>query len=164
MTLTSPMTARQWIDHLELERHPEGGWYKETYRSALQLPAEATDQQGPRAAATVIYFLLQHQERSHFHRIASDEHWFFHGGQALHIHVLQQDYTRLDLGLQQPQAWVPAGAWFAAELVVPEPEAFALVSCVVAPGFDFADFELAQASALQTEYPQQAALIQRLCL
>lgn len=164
MSLTSPMTAQQWIEHLKLERHPEGGWYTETYRSGLQLPAVATGQQGARAAATVIYFLLQHQERSHFHRIASDEHWFFHGGAPLHIHVLQQDYTCMDLGPGHPQAWVPAGAWFAAELVVPESDAFALVSCVVAPGFDFADFELAQASPLQAEYPQQAALIQRLCL
>ena len=117
--------------------------------------------------ATVIYFLLQADEYSHFHRIASDEHWFFHAGSALSIHVLnhaEPDYVCLELSPTNPQQWVPAQNWFAAELSSSDPDAFVLVSCVVAPGFDFADFELAQASVLAPNYPGHEALIKRLSL
>ncbi len=162
-------TAQQWIQHLELQQHPEGGWYKETYRSDLKLPAESIAMQGPRAAATVIYFLLQGHEKSHFHRIQSDEHWFFHGGSTLNIHILnnnasKENYRCLPLGPTHLQQWVPAKQWFAAELQAPTPEAFALMSCVVAPGFDFADFALARADALQQQYPEHRELVKRLCL
>lgn len=163
----STLSASEWIEKLKLTRHPEGGWFRETYRSALEILAESTQQAGSRSASTVIYFLLQHKEYSHFHRIASDEHWFFHAGSTLSIHVLKAsspNYICLELGPESPQQWVPAKDWFAAELQSSDPDAFVLVSCVVAPGFDFADFELARADTLSPHYPEHKALIERLCL
>ncbi|MEY3751039.1 MAG: hypothetical protein RLZZ186_1458 [Cyanobacteriota bacterium] len=146
----------QLISQLQLSPHPEGGHYRETYRASTLVQTE----RGPRPASTAILFLLRAGERSHWHRIHSDEAWHFHGGGALLIHELnasgQLRSTRLGMNLQggeQPQHVVPAGHWFAAE---PTPDsAWCLVSCTVAPGFDFADFELATATQLA---PHAAAL------
>lgn len=158
------MQARieELVSQLQLQPHPEGGFYAETYRSAVLVPTPA----GPRPAATMIYFLLTAGNFSAFHRIASDEGWHHYEGASLHVHVLHTDgrYECIKLGKEAdavPQAWVPAGAWFASE--VAGPEGYALVGCTVAPGFDFADFELADAVALSARYPAQAALIAALC-
>ncbi|MBY0466335.1 MAG: cupin domain-containing protein [Burkholderiales bacterium] len=162
-----PMTSAQTcIEQLALQPHPEGGYYRETYRSAHTLPvlqpADATP--ALRNVCTGIYFLLEAGNFSAFHQIASDEMWHFYAGQA--IEVLQIDTvgtltcTRLGPDLLNgdvPQHVVPARTWFASR--VAQGGAFALVGCTVAPGFDFADFELAKRHALCNQYPQHRALI-----
>lgn len=156
------MTAQEIIQHLQLLPHPEGGYYRETYRSAQMLEtAEGTD----RSVSTAIYYLLENEDKSHFHRIKSDELWFFHQGQALEIILLTPGQpTRLVLGSnfsrgELPQAVVPANTWFAAHLK--HRTGYALVSCTVAPGFDFADFELADRAALLAEFPQWPELVEQ---
>jgi predicted cupin superfamily sugar epimerase len=132
------------IEQLQLSPHPEGGHFRETYRGSQTVPTP----RGPRPASTAILFLLQAGERSHWHRLHSDEAWHFHGGGGLLVHELSPSgvaqTTRLGMELsrgEQPQHVVPAGHWFAAEPA--RGGAWSLVSCTVAPGFDFADFELA---------------------
>jgi predicted cupin superfamily sugar epimerase len=164
------MTADYFIDHLQLQPHPEGGFFKETYRSAgfisqACLPNTFT---GPRHYSTAIYFLLRQNDFSAFHRIASDECWHFYEGGSLLIHVIDEkgNYSRTQLGRkihenELLQFVVPAQCWFASE-PLPGTE-FSLVGCTVAPGFDFADFEMADAKTLSEKYPQHRNLIQRLC-
>ena len=155
------MNANDRIQSLELLRHPEGGWFRETYRSKATID-------GKRAVSTAIYFLLEAGELSHLHRIDADEHWHHYEGACLKIHVFDaQGYRPLLLGPLSvagatPQCWVPAGAWFGAEVV--EDEGYALVGCTVAPGFEFAQFELAEAETLQSHWPKHRALIERMTL
>ena len=143
------------INALGLERHPEGGWFRETYRSTEMFPSAALPPRfsGGRSFCTAIYFLLNKGEFSAFHRIKSDELWHFHIGARITIHVItpEGDYWTLPLGADlfagdSFQTFVPAGCWFGAE-VTGESE-FSLVSCTVSPGFDFADFEMAGRDAL----------------
>ncbi|GAB3835643.1 cupin domain-containing protein [Hymenobacter jeollabukensis] len=156
------MSAPDIIRDLQLAPHPEGGYYRETYRSAQALTNSAGQ---PRSVSTAIYYLLENADKSHLHRIKSDELWFFHQGQPLEIIVLRDNQAqRIVLGLdvaagEVPQAVVPAGAWFGARLR--HGAGFALVSCTVAPGFDFADFELAERTALTREFPQLQELIEQ---
>lgn len=162
-------TAKDYINFYKLLPHPEGGYYKETYRAAENIPRTALPQRfsSDRSFSTAIYFLLEHGNFSAFHRIKSDECWHFYTGGRMHIHVLQKDgnaetvYLGADiLNGEQFQFVVPAGCWFAAE-VAPE-TLFSFVGCTVAPGFDFADFELADADELSKLYPQHEALIRKL--
>jgi predicted cupin superfamily sugar epimerase len=159
-----------WVKYLDLLPHPEGGYYKETFRSLEQIPPAGLPARfnGSRSLYTAIYFLLEQGNFSAFHRIQSDECWHFYAGDALLVHVLHTDgrYECIQLGNQpdkgeQFQAMVPAGAWFASE-TAPR-GVYSLVGCTVAPGFDFADFELADAAGLSAQYPENASLIQRLC-
>jgi predicted cupin superfamily sugar epimerase len=134
-------------EQLDLAPHPEGGWFRETWRSPVTLtpPGYA----GPRAAATAIYFLLHPGERSRWHVVRSDELWMWHSGGPLDLTLggsadAPADGTTIVLGAdvgvgQQPQAVVPGGVWQCAAPAGAEP---VLVSCVVSPGFDFADFRL----------------------
>ena len=151
-------TARDWIESLRLSKHPEGGYFRETYRSVtvVDLPGFA----GPRAVATAIYFLLPAGEVSVLHRIKSDELWHFYAGQPLTIHVITTDgrATTILLSGEQPQAIVRAGCWFGATVA----SEYALVGCTVAPGFDFHDFEMGERAALLAAYPQHRLLIERL--
>ncbi len=162
-------TAAQWIETLQLQRHPEGGWYRETYRSPERIPADALPDRfgGARSFATAIYFLLEGGDFSAMHRIRSDELWFFHAGSPLVITAIAPDGTlsRQTIGCDPagsafPQALVPAGSWFGARLL--DPASYALVSCTVAPGFDFADFELAHRYDLLALYPHHDAVIAEL--
>ena len=154
--------AQQRIRRLQLLSHPEGGWYRETYRASEMVQYNGQ----PRSASTAIYFLLEAGQISTLHRIDADEQWHHYEGQRLRIHVLTEDgYTShvlgpLDMEGAQPHCWVPAGAWFGAEVI--EPDGFALVGCTVAPGFEFSAFELADAETLIKTWPDQAALIQRM--
>lgn len=159
-------TAQTCIDHLALLPHPEGGYYRETYRSAttMAVPGSAPDTPAQRNVCTGIYFLLEAGNFSAFHQIQSDEMWHFYAGQALEVLELDEAgmLTRTRLGPDLlngdlPQHVVPARRWFASR-VVPG-GAFALVGCTVAPGFDFADIALAQRHTLSARYPQHAALI-----
>jgi uncharacterized protein len=153
-------TAAYWRETLQLTQHVEGGSFRETYRAPLVLQQPA----GPRAASTGIYFLLEDGEFSAFHRIASDEMWHFYDGVTLHIYEIKPNGTlyvhRMGRDIaqgEQLQLVIPAGSWFASS--VEETGGFALVGCTVAPGFDFADFELAERAALSQLFPQHAGLI-----
>jgi predicted cupin superfamily sugar epimerase len=158
--------AQHWIDHLHLQPHPEGGFYRETYRAALTLPHSALPGHGgDRSASTAIYFLLAGDQFSAFHRIRSDELWHFYSGSGLVVHVITPpgEYQQLLLGSrpdEQFQAVVPAGCWFASSLR--HRNSYALAGCTVAPGFDFADFEMARRGELIAQYPQHRAIIERL--
>jgi len=161
------MTAQYYIEHLQLQPHPEGGYYKETYRSAGSIAADYLPENvsGDRSYSTAIYFLLQQGDFSAFHRIKSDECWHFYDGGTLLIHVLHQNgeysCTRLGKNIHEGEVFqyvVPAGAWFASEPA----SFFTLVGCTVAPGFDFADFEMANREALGLQFPMHRELISRL--
>jgi hypothetical protein len=161
-------SAQQWIERLKLEPHPEGGWYRQTYRAPLMLPRSALPGYGgDRAASTAIYFLLTGDQFSAFHRLRSDEVWHFYAGSALIVHVIEPGgtYSMLLLGSdassgEQFQAVVPAGCWFGSSLR--HPDSYALVGCTVAPGFDFADFEMAERNELAVRFPQHRKIIERL--
>ncbi|MBU4200472.1 MAG: cupin domain-containing protein [Verrucomicrobia bacterium] len=161
--------ASYWIDQLALRKHPEGGYFRETYRAKESLAASALPRRfsGDRRLSTAIYFLLQGQDVSRFHRIKSDELWHYYAGSALTLHVLDPagGYTTIRLGPNPEQgelfqACLQAGNWFGA--TVDDPHSYALVGCTVAPGFDFADFELADRRQLLISHPQHAAIIRRL--
>jgi hypothetical protein len=164
-----PKDANYWIQKLALEPHPEGGFYRQTYKAALVLPREALPPQfsGPRAVSTAIYFLLEGKNFSAFHRLRSDELWHFYVGGALVVHVIDEQgrYSEIQLGTdpdagQVLQAVVKAGCWFASRLR--DSNSYALVGCTVAPGFDFEDFELAKRAELIERYPQHRELITKL--
>ena len=154
---------------LGLEPHPEGGFYLETYRSARSLPTPA----GERPTSTAILFLVTSGSISRLHRLRSDELWVFQGGLPLELATIAaggEAQTRLLGGLEEqdsaawlPQALVPGGSWQGARLAggphLPADRAWALVACVVSPGFEFEDFELGEREALLAGYPQHAGLI-----
>jgi predicted cupin superfamily sugar epimerase len=137
--MTEPgLTARDVIARLDLKPHPEGGHYRETFRDPQPVD-------GSRAASTAIYFLLARGERSHWHRVDAAEVWHYYAGSALILRIADntgalavQLGPNLSAG-EQPQAVVPSHAWQAAESTGD----WTLVGCTVAPGFDFAKFELA---------------------
>ncbi len=157
-------TAQDWISQLHLLPHPEGGYYKETYRSKEESGFKGF--KGQRNISTAIYFLLEEKDKSHFHRIQSDELWFFHEGSSLEIFILGEEQVEIiSLGKnvdknEQLHAVIPAGVWFGA--LVKDQQGYALVSCTVAPGFDFRDFELGKKKALINLFPQHGSLIDTL--
>jgi hypothetical protein len=155
------------VNRLELKPHPEGGYFRETYRSAELLAELPKRFQGPRSISTAILFLLPHGHFSALHRIKSDEVWHFYRGAPLSVVSLAPDGTRHDYHLEASleadqtfQAVVPAGHWFGA--YVAATEGWSLVGCTVAPGFDFADFEIGTRDALCKLYPQHDKLVRRL--
>lgn len=148
------------IRALHLAPHPERGWFAETYRSPLVA--------GGRNASTAIYFLLSAaQPGTYLHRLKSDELFHLYEGGPLDVLLLAPDgsHTAPVLGLdlargERPQIVIPAGTWFAAELR--EGRSHCLFGCTVAPGFDFADFELAEGPELAARWPAAAERIRRL--
>lgn len=163
------LSSSYWIEQLHLQHHPEGGWFTETYRSADIVRHEAlpTRYSGDRCASTSVYFLLTSDEFSAFHRLQSDEIWHFYTGGATVVVTIDSEGRRNDIRMgsnpergEHFQALLPAGTWFGA--YVEEPNSFALVGCTVAPGFDFADFELAQRGELVRLFPQHEHIIQKL--
>ncbi len=168
--ITLQMTAEQLIQQYNLQPHPEGGWYKETYKSNEQIAGVALPGRfgGDRAFSTAIYFLLERGNFSAFHRIKSDECWHFYAGDPLMVYVLPEDgqlktiQLGNDIGKGQLfQYVVPAHCWFASR---PAPDSnFCFVGCTVAPGFDFADFEMAKSAPLCASFPQHTAAIKELC-
>ena len=158
-------TAKNWINQLALEPHPEGGFYKRIYASDHKIETAS----GQRPVVTSIHYLLEHGDFSAWHRIKSDELWYYHAGQSLTIHVLHptgQLESKI-LNERNLMQAVPAKAWFCAELTnsqeSPQTQPYVLVSCVVAPGFDFEDFEMGDTEDLVTVYPQHHDIICRLC-
>ena len=161
------MTAAEWIARLGLVPHPEGGFFRETYRSAERVAADCLPGRfaGDRALSTAIYYLLHGDAISALHRIKSDEVWHFHAGSALELVTISPRgvVSRARLGTAadaSPQAVVAAGDWFGARVV--DTGSYALVGCTVAPGFDFADFELADRATLLRQFPQHRADIEAL--
>ncbi|MEH0157840.1 cupin domain-containing protein [Limibacter armeniacum] len=165
--------ANYWVDKLALKSHPEGGFYKEIYRSKLILDHYVLPKRfrGDRSAATAIYYLLRGGEFSAFHRIGADEGWHFYAG-TTSMEVIEIKSNGLlkkhRLGQQVEEgesffAVVEGGSWFAARPVSESPDVYALVGCTVAPGFHFDDFELAISEDLERTYPQHKELIKELC-
>lgn len=162
-------TAADWIERLHLTPHPEGGYFIESYRSPHTLATAHLPRtyDAPRALATAIYFLLEGGDFSAFHRLKGDEIWHHYGGGALTLHRIDPDGS-MDAAIlgndltagERPQVIIPAGTWFAA--AVSDPNSYALAGCTMAPGFSFADLELADRDALVRAYPEHAAIIARL--
>ena len=156
-------TSHEWIEKLGLVRHPEGGWFREVYRSSEVIPHAALPERfdGDRAFSTAIYFLLESGDFSAFHRIRQDEIWHFYAGSPLTVHCINENgaYSRVHVG-EIPMAVIPAGWMFGATVDVPS--GFALLGCTVAPGFDFADFEMPPRSELLREFPVHRDIVERL--
>jgi predicted cupin superfamily sugar epimerase len=158
--------ADYWIHKLQLAPHIEGGAYIQTYRSGLiisqnNLPSTFY---GPRPASTAIYFLLKKDMFSAMHRIASDEVWHFYYGDPLIVYEIDSNGNLVQHLLgnnpennEQFQCVVKAGNWFGSK--IKEGGDYSLVGCTVAPGFDFADFELANREALLKLYPHHTNII-----
>ena len=156
------MNGKEIVERLGLQEHPEGGFYKETYRSNQTIK---TDKNVYRNISTAIYFLLENENKSLFHRIKSDELWFFHQGEALEIVYIKEGVlntiilgNNLENG-EVVQATIPANTWFASR--VKNLKGYSFVSCTVAPGFDFADFELAKREDLSNEFPNLKETIEK---
>ncbi len=165
----SIMTAQEYVQALNMQTHPEGGYFVEMYRSAEMVPADALPDRfgGARTMSTAIYFLLESHHISALHRIQSNEVWHFYDGGPLDVFVIEPngELRIIRLGRDMAagevfQAVVPAGCWFGSK---PAPgSAFSLVGCTVAPGFDFTDFELADQSTLIAQFPEHEAVIRQL--
>lgn len=156
-------SAIDYINNLELLPHPEGGYYKETYRSSSLIEGNGEFPCG-RAFATAIYFLIEANNFSAFHKIKSDETWHFYGGSALEVIELDAvgKLTSTVVGSdilngQLLQYTVTAGNWFASRVLNGAP--FSLVGCTVAPGFDFRDFEMAKRQELLKSFPMHSDII-----
>jgi uncharacterized protein len=145
--------VQELIERFGLEPHPEGGWYRETYRAARTLPGTT------RSVCTAILYLLAAGQRSRLHRIDADELWHFHRGDPLHVVELVRDApARVHvLSAEQPQVVIPAGSWFGA---TPGPGSrWTLCGCTVSPGFEFSTFELGETARLLAEFPLANAQI-----
>jgi len=163
------LTAEYWIEHLNLQKHPEGGYFKEVYRSTDQIPAEGLPDRfsGSRHISTSIYFLLKEDDFSAFHKILSDEIWHFYTGVAVKIYSIngKGELSELLMGpdplaYQAYQCTINKENWFAAELI--NKKSYALMGCTVSPGFSFEDFELGRRSKLIKQFPKHKSLITRL--
>jgi len=163
-----PKTAAYWIEKLNLIEHPEGGYFREIYRSAEAIQGEHLPKRftGPRAFSTSIYYLLEGDDFSSFHRLKADEVWHFYSGCPLTIYsinlqgILSQIILGSDLAQGEVfQAVVPAGSWFAA--TPNESHSYTLAGCAVSPGFEMDDFELGKRGALVKKFPQHKQLIER---
>jgi uncharacterized protein len=157
------------ISHFELEKHPEGGYFRETYRSPDVLSPAGMPPRYPRArnASTSIYYLLEGKDMSVFHRLRSDETWYFHEGNPLAVYLMDpaNGLRRVILGShpvkgEEYQCPIPAGTWFAAHLL--DSTGYAFIGCNVAPGFDFEDFEIGKREELLGQFPQHGDTIRLL--
>lgn len=153
-------TARFWIDKLQLQKHPEGGWFKEIYRSNEVIPASVltTGFSGSRSISTSIYYLLKGEDFSALHRIKSDEIWHFYAGtSAIEIISIEEGKIRKQFLGDNPQVnqcfqiVVSKNTWFAARLV--NKDGFTLVGCTVSPGFHFDDFEMSNQELIR-QFPE----------
>lgn len=161
--------ANYWIKELKLIPHPEGGHYAETYKSQVYSSENEVAQcKNRRQCASLIYYLLNKEECSAFHRLLSDEIWLFHAGAPLNLYLIDpKGNLRIETLGAQPereenlQVFIPADTWFAAELN--QKDSYSLMSCLVSPGFEWNEFELADKDLLSREYPEHASLINRLC-
>ncbi len=157
-----------WIKNLELKKHPEGGYFKETYRSDEMINEAALPSRyrGDRAISTAIYFMVSSDSPSKFHKVNSDEMWFYHAGGSLIIYTiddlgtLKEHLFGCDFGNnERPQILIPKNTWFAA---CTDKGDYVVLSCTVAPGFDFKDFELGNRQSLIGNFPDHTDIINRL--
>lgn len=158
------MTAQEWIHRLNLIRHPEGGFYHQSFIADEVIRSESLD---ARQLYTSIYFLLESGDVSRFHRLKSDELWYYHTGSSLTVHTINPDgtYRAAKLGLdiesgQRPQVLIRGGTIFGA--TVDDASTYSLVGCMVAPGFVFDDFELFERKQLLADYNQHETIIRKL--
>ncbi|EGA89801.1 hypothetical protein GPDM_08330 [Planococcus donghaensis MPA1U2] len=159
------MNAQERITRLDMTAHPEGGYYKQSFVSPEKVTTASHPQE--RNLYTSIYFLLQSHDISHFHRLKSDELWYFHAGEAVTVHILDENgsYRAEKLGLdiaagERPQVLVEKGSIFGS--TVDAEATFSLVGCMVSPGFDFADFELMVQSELLERFPKHEEIIKKM--
>ena len=160
---------QSWISKLELVPHPEGGYFKSTYEAAERITDKelGVNFEGQRKLFTSIYFLLTSDNVSHFHRLKSDELWYFHAGSPLTVHVLYEngEYEEIKIGInlehgEVPQYLVPKNSIFGSSVM--EKDAYSLVGCMVSPGFEYQDFELFTQKELLQKYPQHKDIIIKL--
>ncbi len=163
--------AQYWIKKLKLVKHPEGGYFREVYRSDELISKKHLPNRYSsfRAFSTSIFFLLKSDEFSAFHRLKSDEIWHFYDGSPLLLYMIDLNgkLTTIKAGRNPDnnevlQIIIPKGFWFAAEVTVNN--SFSLVGCTVSPGFDFEDFELARREELITKFPRHKSLIEKLTI
>jgi len=163
------VNAQYWIEKLNLEKHPEGGYYLETYRSQDTIKHDGLSSRPTqsRNCCTAIYYLLSDQEFSAFHRLKSDEIFHFYSGSSLIVHIINKkgEYHQVKLGQNFVkndtfQLVINQGDWFASE--VSEPHSYSLIGCTVAPGFDFNDFELGLRAKLIKLYPNHEDIITKM--
>lgn len=163
------VSAEEIIRRLELAPHPEGGHFREVFRAPAQVvhPGLEEGDASLRAAVTSIYYLLAGDEFSAFHRVRSDEIWHLYGGGPMELHLLRpgMGYEKRVLGQNigggfLPQTTVGADCWQAARLAPNVP--WALCGCTVAPGFDFADLQMASSADLMMEFPAEDEIIMAL--
>mgnify|MGYP001308266141 FL=1 len=159
--------TRYYIDKLELKKHPEGGYYREIYRSAEMFSIDPPKKNLKRNVSTSIYFLLDGSQVSKFHRLKSDELWHFYDGSSIKIYVIDESgkLDEITLGRKTEdgevfQTVIKKNNWFASEVI--NKKSFALIGCTVSPGFDFSDFELADREYLLEKFPKYKSLIQKL--
>lgn len=153
------------VSKFEMQPHPEGGYFLETYRSDIAIKPESFE--GERSCSTGIYFLIEKDNFSAFHRIKSDEMWHFYAGNPLEVVEITPDgelkTTTIGndiLNGEVPQYVVKKDRWFAS--YCKDNEGFSFVGCTVSPGFDFSDFELASRDELINSYPRHAEVIKKL--
>ncbi|MCD1147468.1 cupin domain-containing protein [Peptoniphilus sp. KCTC 25270] len=153
-------TAKDWIQLLKMEPHIEGGYFKEMAKSEEKILSREN-----RALYTSIYFLLEEDNPSHFHRLTADEVWYFHEGEPLTIHMFSPEgkYSKVFLGTeiekgQHLQFVVPKHTIFGSSVE----SGYALVSCMVSPGFEYSDFELMKRKDLLENYPEEREIIEKL--
>ena len=158
------MSAQSLISQLNLAPHPEGGYYRETFVSAQRLPSG-------RPAATSILFLLTHENPSNLHRLDAEEMWYYQSGDPLIVHMIDEGglYSQIRIGPdmeagQVLQAVVPPHVWFGSSVAAPDlgREGWALVGCMVTPGFNFDGFELANRTEMLRRFPDHAEVITQL--
>ena len=161
--------AQKYIEKLQLKPHPEGGYYKEIYRAGEMILSEHLPKRykSSRNFSTSIYFLLEGNQVSNFHKLKSDEQWHFYDGSSIVIYAIDEggNLNKILLGRniengESPQTIIKQNSWFAAELS--DKTSFALIGCTVAPGFDFSDFELGKSNDLIEAFPQYSELIDKL--
>jgi predicted cupin superfamily sugar epimerase len=156
--------ADYWISHLKMIPHPEGGFYREVFRSRIEIFRKSSPDLIQ--ACSSIYYLLQGSDYSAFHRLCSDEIWYYHKGEPLHIYELTKTGLLITHELSDHETGhlsiiIEAGSWFAA--AIPSGKEYSLVSCVVAPGFDFSEFELADRDELIRQFPEHRNMIEVFC-
>lgn len=157
------------IQKLQLEPHPEGGYYRQTYKSVGEIKEDSLREnyQGKRNYSTCIYFLLTSENFSAFHRIKQDEIWHFYDGSPIRLHMISKSGVHTshkigrDLGNGEvPQFVVEGGNWFASEVI--HENSYSLVGCTVSPGFTFEDFELKSRKELISIFPENEEIITKL--
>ena len=156
--------AKFWIKKLGLQKHPEGGYFTNTYVSDKKIDLPEYD--GTRSACTAIYYLLTGNQFASFHTVSSDEIWHFYSGSSLTLHVINSngEMEKILIGPsydkgERFQVIIKSGCWFSAS--INDKKSYSLVGCTVSPGFDYRDWKLGDRKKLLEQYPQYGKLIKK---